>query len=54
MNGNIGRMNESILLSFAVAFQIHACLEEEGAHKRESEQDHPGIQVPIMERYSER
>jgi hypothetical protein len=30
MNGNIGRMNESILLSFAVIFQIYVCLEKRG------------------------
>jgi hypothetical protein len=54
MNGNIGRMNESIVFSFAVIFQAHACLEEERVHKRESEQDHPRKWIPLMEVCSER
>ena len=47
-------MNESIAVSFAVLSQIHLYLEEERVGKRESEQDHPGKWIPLMEVGSER
>src|SRR2546430_1073848 len=38
MDGNIGRMNESILLSFVAVFQTHVCGRRERAYKRESKE----------------
>jgi len=54
MNGNIGSINESIVVSFAVLSQAHVRLEEGRVHKRESEQDHCGKRFSLMEVCSER
>jgi len=50
MNGNIGRVNESIMVSFVVVFQTHVHGRRERAYRPESEEDHPGNHTSIMER----